>query len=90
MNVDRVAEQAEDHPEVPQPQLVLIIIAIPIRKTTSPAGAKTFSPSERRLTRDRDDARRILRAAGADAEDHERHAAADPGHGQQDMDRLEE
>src|SRR5581483_313222 len=28
----------------PQPQLVLISIAIPVRKTTRPAGAKTFSP----------------------------------------------
>ena len=28
----------------PQPQLVLIIIAIPIRNVTSPTGANTFSP----------------------------------------------
>ena len=74
----------------PQPQLVLIIIAIPIRNVTSPTGANTFSPMNAACFATVTIPSGSFGRLRPDRVDHDRDAAADPDHREEHVHCLEE
>ena len=62
----------------PQPQFVLSIIAIPIRKTIRPAGAKSFSPTNAAWRATIAISFGSFSRSARDSEEHQQNAAADP------------
>ena len=75
---DRVADERGDHPEVPQPRSPLITIAMPIRSTIEPGRSEELLADEGRLARERRDLARVVHALGAEPEERDSQAAADP------------
>src|SRR5581483_313221 len=85
-----VAEQRDDDPEVAPAPVGVDQHRDPREEDHEAGRCEDLLTEERRLAGDSDDAQRVLRRAGADAVDHDRHASADPDHGEQDVDGLEE